>query len=389
MRVIIARRVSGSTFSMEVYADNLVAGLKAVRPDWIIEEVAPIPWGSPDQLWQSGTGLRKYYETFWRHPRAVSQLDADIFHIIDQCDGHIAYWLKQKGKSVVVTCHDLVQFIYPEVVRDQSRIPAISTAMWRYSVQGMQRADQITTVSTNTAQDVTQFLQVNPQQITVVPNGVESHYRVLELAQRDALRQQYAPSPNAVCLLNVGSTHHRKNILTVLQVVKHLKDQGLPVCLWKTGGKFTPDQQTFIQQHQLEQQIIHFGNPDKEMLVGIYNAADMLVAPSLYEGFGLTILEAMACGISVITSNKSSLPEVAGDAAILVDPTDVGAISTAVCRIHQDADYRQQLIDRGLARVRLFSWNNTAEKIAQVYEKIHHTNCLIPLQNQHSKSSIC
>ena len=370
MRVIIARRVSGSTFSMEVYADNLVAGLKAVRPDWIIEEIAPIPWNSPGKLWQSGIGLRKYYETFWRHPRAVKQLDADIFHIIDQSDGHITYGLKQKGKSVVVTCHDLVQLVYPEILRDQSRIPAISMAMWRYSVQGMRRADHVITVSTNTAHDVTQFLQVNPKQITVVPNGVESHYRVLESAQRDALRQQYAPSLDAVCLLNVGSTHHRKNILTVLQLVKQLKDQGLTVCLWKTGGEFTPDQQTFIQQHQLGQQIIHFGNPDKETLVGIYNAADILIAPSLYEGFGLTILEAMACGIPVITSNKSSLPEVAGDAAILVDPTDVGAIATAVHQIRQDSDYRQHLIEKGLIRAKQFTWRRAAEKTAELYEKI-------------------
>jgi glycosyltransferase involved in cell wall biosynthesis len=371
MRVIIARRVPGSTFSMEVYADNLVAGLKAVRPDWSIEEIAPIPWSSLDTLWQSGTGLRKYYETFWRHPRAVSQYDADIFHIIDQSDGHIAYWLKRKGKSVVVTCHDLVQFIYPEILRDQSRLPAISMAMWRYSIQGMNQSDQVIAVSANTAQDVAHFLKINPNKIALAPNGVETHYRVLEPTQRTALRQRYAPPPDAICLLNVGSTHHRKNILTVLKVVKQLRDQGLPVYLWKTGGKFTTDQNTFIQQHQLEPRIIHFGNPDKEMLVKIYNAADILVAPSLYEGFGLTIIEAMACGIPVITSNSSSLPEVAGDAAVLADPTDTEAISAAVCQIRQDAHYRQQLINRGLARAQLFSWNNTAEQIAQVYERLY------------------
>lgn len=370
MRVVIARRVPGSTFSMEVYADSLVAGLRAVRPDWIIEEIAPIPWNRPDQLWQSGTGLRKYYETFWRHPRAVSQQDADIFHIIDQSDGHIATWLKQKGKSVVVTCHDLVQFVYPEILRDQSRLPAISMAVWRYSVWGMTQADHVVAVSTHTAQDVAHFLKVSPQQITVVPNGVETCCQVLEPAARTAIRQQYAPSPDAICLLNVGSTHQRKNILTVLQTVKQLRDQGLPVYLWRTGGQFTPDQQAFIQEHQLEPQMIHLGNPDKEMLVKIYNAADILLAPSLYEGFGLTIVEAMACGLPVITSNISALPEVAGDAAVLVNPTDVEAISVAVCQIYQDADYRQALVERGLARVKLFSWKNTAEQVAQVYEKI-------------------
>jgi glycosyltransferase involved in cell wall biosynthesis len=243
-------------------------------------------------------------------------------------------------------------------------------AMWHYSIQGMNRADHIISVSTNTAQDIHQFLKIKRDQITVVPNGIEPHYRALEATEGMALRQQYTPSPDTICLLNVGSTHHRKNILTVLKVVKYLKEQGLPVCLWKTGSKFTLDQQAFIKQHHLERQIIHLGNPDKEMLLKIYNAADILLAPSLYEGFGLTIVEAMACGIPVITSNVSSLPEVAGDAAVLVNPTDVTAISAAVYRIHQDVNYRQQLIDRGFARAQLFTWNKTGEQIAQVYEKI-------------------
>jgi glycosyltransferase involved in cell wall biosynthesis len=372
MRVMIVRRVPGSTFSMEVYADNLVAGLKAVRPDWEIEEIAPRPWNHPDRLWQSGSGLRKYYETFWRHPRAVSDLEADVFHIIDQCDGHIAYWLKRKGKTVVITCHDLVQFVYPEILRDQSRIPAVSMAMWRYSVQGINHCDHVIAVSTNTAQDVTKFLNISSEKITVVPNGVEPHYRVLKRADIMALRQQYAPSSDTICLLNVGSTHHRKNILVVLKALQQLKHQGLSVCLWRTGGKFTPEQQDFIQQHQLERQIIHFGNPDKETLTKIYNAADILIAPSTYEGFGLTIVEAMACGLPVITSNRSSLPEVAGDAAVLVDPTDVEAISTAVCHIYKDSSYRQQLIERGLARAQLFQWKEAARQVAQAYEKIRY-----------------
>lgn len=372
MRVVIARRVPGSTFSMEVYADNLVAGLKTVHPDWSIEEIAPVPWDKPEQLWQSGSGLRKYYETFWRHPRAVSHQDADIFHVIDQSDGHIANWLKRQGKAVVITCHDLVQFVYPEILRDQSRLPALSMAMWRYSVQGMKSADQVITVSTNTAQDVHQFLGIDHQKITVVPNGVEPCFRVLDFADTQILRQQHLASPNTICLLNVGSTHQRKNILTVLKVLQHLKDQGLSVSLWRTGENFTPSQRDFIHQHQLGPNIVHFGKPAQEMLVKLYNAADILLAPSLYEGFGLTIIEAMACGLPVITSNVSALPEVAGKAAVLVNPRDVEAISGAVRRIQKETDYRQYLTQLGLERSKLYCWRHTAEQISQVYEMVIH-----------------
>lgn len=96
MRVAIVRRVPGATFSMDVYADNLVAGLKTICPDWQIVEIAPKPWNSPDKLWQSGPGLRKYYERFWNHPRHVSQQSADIYHIIDHTNAHVAYWLKKQ-----------------------------------------------------------------------------------------------------------------------------------------------------------------------------------------------------------------------------------------------------------------------------------------------------
>lgn len=373
---MIVRRVPRSTFSLDVYADNLVAALKIVRPNWEIAEIAPIPWNSPDKLWQSGTNIKKYYETFWRHPRAVSHEDADIFHIIDQSDAHVAYGLHQAQKPIVVTCHDLVQFVYPEILQNQSRFPALSLATWKYSVSGMTKADRVIAVSTNTAQDVTRMLEIEPEKITVVLNGINSEFRVLPTVESAEIRQQYTRSPDTFCLLNVGSTHQRKNILTVLQVLKSLKEKGFPVCLWRTGSDFTKDHKYFIQEHNLESDIFDLGNPDTARLVQIYNAADVLLAPSLYEGFGLTIVESMACGTPVITSNVSSLPEVVGDAAILVDPLDVEAIATAVFQLKQDPNYYRKLVEQGLLRAKFFSWQKTAEQVANVYETLHSLRCL-------------
>ena len=375
MRVTIVRRVPGATFSLDVYADNLVTGLKTVRPNWEIAEIAPIPWNSPDKLYLSGLGIKKYYETFWRHPRAVSRLEADIFHVIDQCESHIVYDLYRANKPVVVTCHDLVQFVYPEILRDQSRLPALSMATWKYSVRGMAKADRLIAVSTNTAQDLTRFLAIDSARTTVIPNGLNAEFRVLPRAEVAEIRRQYS-RPDTFCLLNVGSTHLRKNILTVLKALKMLKDKGIPVCLWRTGDKFTKDQQAFIQAHDLESDILDLGSPDTARLIQIYNAADVLIAPSLYEGFGLTIIEAMACGTPVITSNVSSLPEVVDDAAILVDPVDVEAIVAAVCQLQQDPSYYRQLVAKGLLRSQFFSWQQTAEQLARVYEQVLSTRGL-------------
>jgi glycosyltransferase involved in cell wall biosynthesis len=379
MKIAIVRREPKVAFSMDVYADNLVKELKALRPEWEIIEIAPEPWSKDlDNLWHSGNPLRKYYERFFNHPRQVSKLEADIFHIIDHTNAHVAYWLKKSGKRVIITCHDLVQYVYPEILKNQSRFPALSMAVWQYSVKGITVADRTISVSTNTAKDITNWLNIDPQKITVVPNGVESEFRFLSPEVVSNWRQQYVHSSAEICLLNVGSTHQRKNILTVLKVIKAISAQKIPVRLWKIGDDFSEEQQQFISNFSLDKYITFLGKPDRESLIRFYNAADVLLAPSLYEGFGLTILEAMACGTPVITSNVSSLPEVAGNAAILVNPTDVETITTSILRLRQDALYRQEIIEQGLARVKNFTWANNVKQIIQLYEDlVNKTNQIV------------
>lgn len=370
VRVTIVRRERNISTSMDVYADNLLTELRIARPAWVITEVAPEPWTKDGYSWRSGTGLRKYYERLWRHPRAVEQLESDIFHIVDHSDAHVARWLKKKDCAIVVTCHDLVQFVYPEILKDTSRFPALSLASWKYSVTGMKYADRVISVSSNTAKDVTQMLQLPSEKITVIPNGVDSYFKPLPTADIADIRAQYEGSPKTFCLLNVGVTQQRKNITTVLRVLAQVSAQGLSARLWKVGDGFTAEQQDFIQAHNLGQMIVLLGKPDRTTLLRLYNAADALIAPSLYEGFGLTIIEAMACGTPVITSNVSSLPEVVGDAAISVSPLDVEAITDAVYKIRQDDDYRSELIAKGLTQAKKFTWQKTAHQVATTYENI-------------------
>ena len=371
MRVAIVRREPKVAFSMDVYADNLIAGLKTVHPDWEIIEIAPEPWSDDlENLWHSGNPLKKYYERFYNHPRTVNQLDADLFHIIDHTNAHVAYGLKKSGKSVVVTCHDLVQYVYPEILKNQSRFPALSMAVWQHSVRGIAAADGAIAISSNTAQDVTKWLNVEPAKVSVVLNGVDPSFRVLEPQIVAEWREKHIQSHKEICLLNVGSNHQRKNIETVLKVVKQLADRDVSIRLWKIGEQFTNEQQQFIEDNNLAEHITFLGKPNHEELVLLYNAADILLAPSLYEGFGLTILEAMGCGTPTITSNVSSLPEVAGNAAVLVEPMDVDAIVEAVKQINNEPNYRQDLIDKGLARVKEFSWQKTAAQTADFYQQI-------------------
>jgi glycosyltransferase involved in cell wall biosynthesis len=370
-RIAIARRERGNALSMDVYADNLIAQLRILRPHWEIIEIAPQPWSNePENSWHSGNPVQKYYERFWRHPLAVSQVKVDLFHIIDHTDGHIARWLTKLGKPIVVTCHDLVQYIYPESLKDQSRWPAFSMASWRYAVGGMKLADCIIAVSSNTKKDVISMLNTNSEKVTTIPNGVDAQFRVISSDRIWLRKQQHATSSEEICILNVGSTHQRKNIFTILKVLEALIKKGLTVRLWKVGSDFTAEQQVYISDRRLEPYITYLGQPERETLIELYNAADLLLAPSLYEGFGLTILEAMACGTPIVTSNVSSLPEVVGDAAISLDPLDTEAIAQAICKLQQDSPYRQNLVNRGLNRVGEFTWQNTARQTALVYENL-------------------
>jgi glycosyltransferase involved in cell wall biosynthesis len=376
MRVVIVRRELGAALSMDVYADALVAGLKVVHPEWTIVEIAPTLLNNQVSPFPRLSGFRRYYDRFWSYPRTVAKLQADIFHIIDHTSGHVAYALKKAGQPVVVTCHDLVQLIYPENTGKTS-LAQLSMVAWRYSVDGMNQADHIIAVSTNTKRDIISQLHIAPDQIAVIPNAVESQFRLLPPEEGQALRQAQWITSATICLLNVGSEHPRKNLDTVLEVLNHLKTKGIDAHLWKVGSGFSPTQQQLIQTYGLEKQITNLGKPDKATLIQIYNAADVLLAPSLYEGFGFTILEAMACGTPVVASNVSSLPEVAGDAAILLDPLDVEGMVEAIQHLQVDPTYRQQLIDRGLARATLFTWEKTAEQVAKVYEKLIYPAGLI------------
>ena len=366
MRVAIVRREPQASYSMDVYADGLVSGLKTVRPDW--EFVQVLPELQPGNSFLNG--LKKYYQRYWNYPQNVKKKDVDIFHIIDHSDGHLAYWLKDTRKPVVVTCHDLVNFVQPENARSQARIANVSMAVWKWAVKGLRKADHIISVSNHTAKDIKQILNIKPEYITIVPNAVEPRFHQLPSTEIVAFRQQHHISPEQFCLLNVGSNQPRKNFITVLKVLKELKDKGLNIHLFRTGPELSDEFKIFIQTHNLSDCITDFGRPSNTTLTKIYNAADVLVSPSLYEGFGMTLLEAMACGTPVITSNATSLPEVAGDAGIVVNPTDVYAIIEAVCRVQNNEEYRQELIKKGLERVNLFTWEKTAEQVAQGYEKL-------------------
>ncbi|NEQ55428.1 MAG: glycosyltransferase family 4 protein, partial [Leptolyngbya sp. SIO3F4] len=314
-------------------------------------------------------GLRKYYERYWRYPRSLKNIKADIFHVIDHSEGHLNFWLKRNQKASVVTCHDLINLVRPETFKGLARLPTVSMWFWKTSINSMRNAERIIAVSSHTKKDIVKSLNIDASSVDVIPNAVEPIFRVLPESYSEQIRAQHGIKHSDFCILNVGSNHSRKNVSGILKALKILNEKGIPVHFWKVGKDFNDEQLIFIHEHQLEKNVTFLGQPEIEDLIAIYNAADVLVAPSFYEGFGLTVLEAMACGLPVITSNVTSLPEVVGDAAVLVNPEDIQLISLEIQNFFEDPVYRQKFSHKGLKRVTQFTWKNTAEYVASIYEK--------------------
>ncbi|WAL62762.1 glycosyltransferase family 4 protein [Thermocoleostomius sinensis] len=367
MRVAIIRRTRTESFSMDVYADGIVSGLKAARPNWEIVELAPQRFTGTIKFVNQ---VQRYYERYWHFPRVLMQQPVDVFHIIDHSDGHLAYWLQKQRQPTIVTCHDIINLTQPETYKGRAQYPWLSMSIWKYAIWGMHKASHVVSVSSYTADEVVQWLGLDRSRITVIPNAVDEKFRVLPTDEIRAFRQQQGIAADTFCLLNVGSNHIRKNVSTILEVVALLKSRGLPIHFWKAGTDFNTEQQQFIQAHQLQDCVSYVGEPDDRALVQLYNAADVLVAPSLSEGFGLTVLEAMACGTPVIASNVTSLPEVVGEAGYLVHPTDVESIAKAVYQLQTDLSCCNCLKEKGIERAKQFTWRKTGERIAEVYETL-------------------
>jgi glycosyltransferase involved in cell wall biosynthesis len=206
--------------------------------------------------------------------------------------------------------------------------------------------------------------------VMVIPEAANARYRQLDPDAVAPALGRYGVEPPYI--LYVGSLEKRKNLPRLLQAYARLR-QDLPgwklvivgARKWKSAPIFDTLSRLGLEPY------VHFtGFVEEDDLPALYNGADLFCFPSLYEGFGLPVLEAMACGTPVVTSSTSSLPEVAGEAALLVDPYDVEAIAAAMRRVLSDPELAQDLRARGLARAAQFTWERTARETIAVYERV-------------------
>jgi glycosyltransferase involved in cell wall biosynthesis len=311
-----------------------------------------------NELFPDISPVLKTYSWYLSMPHRLNNTDVDIIHNMSQSPTFFRF--KRKN---IITIHDLTPFVIWES-HPLSRTLIYRTLLWRT----LKFADKIIAVSEQTKKDLINIMTVPEEKIKVVYEAVNERFIQMDKVYcRDSLIRYNITAP---FILYVGTLEPRKNIPTLIKAFYKIKKSGIDYKLVIAGKRGWDYKEIFdiIKNLRLQTDVIFTGYVPEEDLPILYNAADLFVYPSLYEGFGLPPLEAMACGTPVITSNVSSLPEVVGGAGVMVDPNCVDGLAKELNEVLKNDDLRKDLRAKGLERAKMFSWNKTAKETLSIYE---------------------
>lgn len=286
---------------------------------------------------------------------------------------HCPYWANPLWSPwpTVVTVHDVIQFVLPEYAWRK-----ISRAYFGIVSASARRAQAVITVSECSKGDIMKILGLPAERIHVIGNAVDaSFYPIRDAWQLANVRERYGIAPRFV--LYFGGFDMRKNVRRIIEAYSYLPESLRREYQLVIAGRYQhlghplfPDPRETVSRLGLERYVIFTGQIREQDKAPLYSAATVYMFPSLYEGFGMTVLEAMACGTPVVTSNLSALPEVVGDAGVLVDPYDAEQISRALAELLENQGRREELSRRGLERARRFTWPQVADQTVRVYKQI-------------------
>lgn len=370
MEVVLFRDLeSDGRRSMERYAGALAAALGSLGEAAVQVRQVRLPAPATQRL--SGRGALRRASALARryvqYPRYARLQQGQLNHVIDHGYGDLVWFLD--SKRTIVTCHDLV--LLREDLQAAAGYPRGAMLRFRWwCLPGMLRAARIITDSEATRQHLVEATGYPAEHIHVVPLGVGPHFRPVEdAAVRDEARRRLG-LPARPLILHAGNSEFYKNVEGVLRTVAELRRSGLDVHLVKAGAGLTKAQQGLARELGIADAVISIGPAGEDELVALYSLADVVLFPSLHEGFGLPVLEALACGTPVVCSRAPALVEVAGDAALTAEAQDYRGLARQVAALLLDGHLRGQLVQRGRARAAQFTWERTARLTLQVYEEV-------------------
>jgi glycosyltransferase involved in cell wall biosynthesis len=309
--------------------------------------VSRLPTGRPQTriLWEQGL-----------QPRALRRAKVDLLHS-PAFVGPLS-----SACPFVLTVHDLSYLFFPQGFRALNR-----SYLQTFTRLSVRRARRVIAVSESTKRDLVEQYDLSPGKVDVVHNGVDPGFQPLPVGQVAAFRREKGLPDRFI--LFVGTLEPRKNVVGLVEAYARLPKDRPPLILVGGKGWLYDEIFTRVEALGLAGEVRFVGYVPAEVLPLWYSAADLFVYPSLYEGFGLPPLEAMACGTAVISSTASSLPEVVGEAGLLIDPADTEALAKAMEQVLSDTEMRKQMQSAGLVQAQNFSWERTARQTIESYRR--------------------
>lgn len=314
----------------------------------------------------------RFLTRYWTYPRVLrrqTRQPGDVVHILDHSYAHCLRAFP--GVPSVITCHDL----YPLRVLAESRRTlrgVVRDSLLRWVLHWIERTDRLIVSTAFTAREAERFLNVKPERIRVIPYGVGAHFFVkpADAAIAERRRAWVGPRSASWVLLHVGSCDARKNVEVAITALGILRQGGLDAMLVQVGGSFRASHHDAIAKAGVQDHVVQESSVSEADLVSAYHAADLLVMPSTFEGYGLPVVEAQAAGLPVVTSGAGGLREATGDAGIVTGTVDASPTAEAIGDLLLEPERRAELAARGRARAAGLTWDRTAERTLAVYAEL-------------------
>jgi glycosyltransferase involved in cell wall biosynthesis len=366
-----AKRAFNNTRGLGNYSRDLIRILTTEHPEngyWLFnaKKKQPHLMEEPDNcsMVEPGTFAGRHFPSLWRSfgiPSDCKRLNLDIYHGLSN---EIPYFFGNHSAKTVLTIHDLIFLKFPKLY------PRFDRAIYKQKyLSSCSRADSIIAISQQTKNDLLEFTTVEEDRITVIYQGCNPVFQVKPTTgQLDLIRQKY--NLPASFVLNVGAIEERKNHKRIIEALHFCKLDVPLVIVGRPVGDWMERLKQIVHAYGMEHQVLFLCDVPTSDLPALYSMSSLFVYPSLYEGFGIPILEAITCGVPVISSRGSCLEEAGGSDSIYIDAKDAEELGHAIGLILMDSSLKMKMSEKGLAHAALFSDASIASRTMQLYQSL-------------------